>query len=404
MPELAVDRIVTSAPADRAEHRATAEEQLEAIMAVSRAVAEGGALPDTLDHISEVAANLLRARAAAIILRSSEWDVGLAVAGSFRLTPQYAAYLNLERPLEVGHGPSGMAVKSRSPVAVADMQVDPIAAPWGESARREGFRSMISVPLKLADGSVIGVLNAYRQQPRPWAGSEIELLQVLADHAAIAVRTAALLDDSRRQVDGLSLLVRSLRAQGHEHSNRLHASYGLLTLGEVEQARRLVGAVEETYHTAYSHVTARIDNSVVAGFLIAEATIARHSGIHVSIDRRSRFGELPRRMTELDVVTLLGNLVHNAVEAVAVMPPSRRKVSIRVSQKNGVSTFSVRDWGGGIDPAAEPRIFDAYHTTKDGHSGIGLSLVRSVTSRANGRIAIEHPAGGGVRFTVEVPA
>ena len=105
-------------------------------MAVSRAVAEGGALPDTLDHISEVAANLLRARAAAIILRSSEWDVGLAVAGSFRLTPQYAAYLNLERPLEVGHGPSGMAVKSRSPVAVADMQVDPIAAPWGESAPR----------------------------------------------------------------------------------------------------------------------------------------------------------------------------------------------------------------------------------------------------------------------------
>jgi sensor histidine kinase regulating citrate/malate metabolism len=151
-------------------------------------------------------------------------------------------------------------------------------------------------------------------------------------------------------------------------------------------------------------VTARIDNPVLAGFLIAEATIARHSGILVTIDRRSRFGELPRKMTELDVVTLLGNLVHNAVEAVAVMPPSRRKVSIRLSQKAGVSTFSVRDWGGGIDPDAEARIFDAYHTTKPGHSGIGLSLVRSVTSRAGGRIFIDRPRGGGVRITVEVPA
>jgi signal transduction histidine kinase len=104
------------------------------------------------------------------------------------------------------------------------------------------------------------------------------------------------------------------------------------------------------------------------------------------------------------VVTLLGNLVHNAVEAVAVMPSSRRKVTIRLSQKDGVSTFSVRDWGGGIDPAAEARIFDAYHTTKAGHSGIGLSLVRSVASRANGRILIDRPVGGGVRITVEVPA
>lgn len=372
-------------------------------MAVSRAVAEGGALPETLNHIAKAAAGLLRAKAAAIILRSNEWGPGLAVAGSYGLTPHYAEYLNLERPLEIGHGPSGMAVHSGMPVAVADMESDPIARPWRKNAQREGFRGMIAVPLKMEDGSVIGVLNAYRAQPRIWVESEIELLQALADHAAIAVRTAALLDDSRRQVNGLSLLVRSLRAQGHEHSNRLHAIYGLLTLGEVEQALRLISAVEDSYHSAYSHVTARIDNPVIAGFLIAEATIARHSGIQISVDRRSRFAELPPTITELDAITLLGNLVHNAVEAVALMPTSRRKVTVRLSQKDGISTFSVRDWGRGIEGDTLQRIFDAYYTTKEGHSGIGLSLVRSVVSRANGRITVEHPAGGGARITAEVP-
>lgn len=386
------------------QRRASAEEQLKAIMAVSRAVAEGGALPDTLDHIAKAAAGMLRAKAAAIILRDNQRDTGLAVAGSYGLTPRYADYLNRQRPLEVGQGPSGTAVQTGLPFAVADMQRDPIARPWRESAEREGFRGLIAVPLKLDDGSVIGVLNAYRTQPGPWAQGEIDLLQALGDHAAIAVRTASLLDDSRRQVDGLSLLVRSLRAQGHEHSNRLHAIYGLLTLGEVAQARQLIGAVEDSYHTAYSHVTARIDNPVIAGFLIAEATIARHSGIQVAIDRRSRFGDLPAMITELDAITLLGNLLHNAVEAVALMPASRRKITIRLSQKKGLSTISVRDWGPGIDEEALKRIFEVYYTTKDGHSGIGLSLVRSVVSRAHGQITIEHPVGGGTRITVEVPA
>ena len=403
MPEVAVESATLRRSIMPVQRSASAEEQLEAIMAVSRAVAEGGALSDTLDQIAQAAAGMLRAKAAAIILRASEWDPGLAVAGSNGLTPRYADYLNRERPLEVGKGPSGTAVQTGLPFAVADMLREPLARPWRANAEREGFRGLISVPLKLHDGRVIGVLNAYRAQPGPWAQGDIDLLQALGDHAAIAIRTAALLDDSRRQVDGLSLLVRSLRAQGHEHSNRLHAIYGLLTLGEVGQARRLIGAVEDSYYTAYSHVTARIDNPVIAGFLIAEATIARHSGIQVAVDRRSRFGDLPSMITELDAITLLGNLLHNAVEAVATMPASRRRIAVRLSQKGGLSTISVRDWGTGIEEEAIERIFESYYTTKEGHSGIGLSLVRSVVNRANGRITIERPAGGGAKITVEVP-
>ena len=135
----------------------------------------------------------------------------------------------------------------------------------------------------------------YRSAPGPWSARDVGLASLLADHAAIAVRTADLLDSSRRQVHGLSLMVRSLRAQAHEHANRMHAIYGLLVLGEVDDARRLVAAVEEGYHSVYGTVVSRIENTTVAGLLVAESAIALQSGIEIVLERRSRLTSCPRR-------------------------------------------------------------------------------------------------------------
>jgi signal transduction histidine kinase len=366
---------------------ASLEERLEAIVAISRAVAEAGDLRETLDHISHTAAELVRALAAAIVLRTDESGTGLAVAGAHGLSERYIRLLNEERPLELGRGPSGLAYETSEVVALCDMTTDAITRPWAKIAREEGYRALVTVPLAVAaDGPPIGVLNVYRSQATAWTQEEIEVLVALADHAAIAIRTANLLDESRRQVDGLSLLVRSLRAQAHEHSNRLHAIYGLLTYDEVEKAKRLIAQLEDGYHSSYAHVTGRIENAVIAGFLLAEAAVAQQSEILVQVDRRSRLTELPRRLSDLDAVTLIGNLVHNAVEAVADMPRSRRRVTVRIRQTPVETQFRVRDWGRGIDPQVAARIFDPYTTTKDGHSGIGLS------------------PGAGLSVTVSIPA
>ena len=54
------------------------------------------------------------------------------------------------RPLEVGHGPSGMAAATRRPVPVSDVFKDPIFEPWRDLAARERYRAMVSVPLSSA--------------------------------------------------------------------------------------------------------------------------------------------------------------------------------------------------------------------------------------------------------------
>ncbi len=70
-------------------------------MSISAAVAEGDELAETLGQIARAAAQLVSAQAAAIILRESVSESGLAIAGSFGLSPEYADYLNRRRPLEV---------------------------------------------------------------------------------------------------------------------------------------------------------------------------------------------------------------------------------------------------------------------------------------------------------------
>ena len=378
--------------------------QLAAVMAISAAVAEAGALDETLDQIAFTAAAVVGAKACAIYLRESEASNELTVVASYGLSDQYVDALNSAQPLVVGQGPSGLAIHRGEPIAVEDIMTDPLCEPWRPVARRERVRAMVSLPLRPKGSYVMGGLNAYRETPGRWTPEEVRLLSVFSDHAAIAIRTADLLDHTRRQVAGLSLMVRSLRAQAHEHSNRLHAIYGLLTLGEAEQARRMIASIQEGYHGIYGRVTGRIANPTLAGFLVAESAIALQSGIQLRLDARSRLECLPASLDDLDALTVLGNLVQNAVEAVSDMPRTRRKITVSLLQNNGSTTFRVRDWGPGLPAGQLERIFERDFTTKAGHGGVGLSLVSSIVRRCRGEIDVEHFRNGGLAVSVRFPS
>lgn len=378
-------------------------DRLRAIMDISRTVATGRAVEDTLDEIARTAAEVAVAEASAILLRRREWATGLSVVGSHGLSPEYAYELNELRPIELGKGPSGQAAASRRPVAVDDVLVDPVFEPWRALAVEEHYRAMVSVPLELGTGRrVIGVLNAYRHEPGPWSDEDVELLRSLADHAAIAIQTAQLLDESRRQVRGLSLLVRSLRTQSHEHANLVHAVSGLLALGDADAAQELLHGADERFRSADAAISSGIASPVLSGFLLAETVIAGNGGVELATDPASRVERLPAALSELDAITIIGNLVRNAIEAVSGPGAHARKVLVRLTDHDGTLEIRVRDWGPGIAPGAAKRIFDAGYSSKADHVGVGLGMVRAIVGRARGHVWIEHPPGGGVAFVVRM--
>ena len=380
------------------------EHQLAAIMEISRTVSEGHALDDTLSEITETAGSLVRSSAVALILRRVESASGLSVVAATGLSKQFTEDLNHGVPIELGHGPTGLAAHRRRPVTVNDTLTDPIFKPWRAMAIRESFRSLVSVPLMTGrNRRVIGAMNAYRAEPGSWKAGDIGLLETLADHAAIAIQTAQLLEESRRQVHGLSLLVRSLRTQGHEHSNLIHALQGLLSLGEIDEALDLIAGVNRHSADLQSAMAGSIDNAVISGFLSAEAAVVRNSGILLTVDPSSQLTELPHTVTELDAITVIGNLVQNAVEAVSANGTGPRTVSITIRQSPQFVDIAVADNGPGVTSANKERILSPGYTTKPDHVGIGLSLVNGIVTRSLGTIAIDDNDGGGTRVSVRIP-
>jgi len=363
------------------------------MLAVSRLVAHGGPLAEILDGIATEAAGVVGARSASILLLAGD---RFTLAGAYGLSASYAALLDRAPVLAPGHGPSGLAVQRARTVAIPDTELDADFAPWRPLARTEGYRAMVSAPL-FSEGEVVGALNVYRPHPGPWPDRALALLGFFSEHAASAIRAAQVIERQARQVGALSRLVRALREQTHEHANRLHAIRGLLALGAPEDALAFLESLETAHHVAYGSVSGAVQQQVVAGLLLAELAAAERRGIAVELED-TRVRTLPERLTEADAVTILGNLLENAFDAVGELEPARRRVRLAIAERDGALRIRVADRG----PGLPERVLERGVTTKLGHAGVGLALVGDAVAAAGGTIETASDERG-TTFTVTIP-
>jgi two-component system, CitB family, sensor kinase len=194
----------------------------------------------------------------------------------------------------------------------------------------------------------------------------------------------------------------TLRAQTHEFANQLHTISGLVQLGEYESVRDLIGALTRRRAEINDAVTQRISDPAVAALLIAKTTLAAESGVSLELDSTSRLRALEPALAT-DVITLLGNLIDNAVD-VSVGSPGTC-VTVHIDDGDGL-TISVADSGPGVPEHLREAIFARGITSKPqvpGGRGIGLALVRLVTAQHGGTVDVNDDPSGGARFTVRLP-
>jgi signal transduction histidine kinase len=374
---------------------------MHAMLTVSRAALRGGPLSTILDEIATEATRVVPGadRSSVILIEGSEHRFRLA--GSHGLSDRYTRLMSTgEAKLRPGEGPSGLAYVSREPVVISDLDSDPRVAswPWRDIAREEGYRAIASMPL-IPSGTVVGTLNLYRSDPGDWPDEQVELLRFFAEHAANAVRTAQLLDERGKQVIALRRLVRALREQNHEHANRLHAISGLLALGEIEEAKEFLDVLESTHAAVREALDARIQVPTLAGLVLAETVVAAQRGITLAIDETSRLRQLPAMLSDTQAVTIVGNLLDNAFDAVANMTPERRP-HLRIDDGGGRTAIEVTDRGEGLPPGSLA-LFDRGVSTKAGHRGLGLALVHEAVTAAMGTIEVR-PRAEGTSFLVTI--
>ena len=209
------------------------------------------------------------------------------------------------------------------------------------------------------------------------------------------------------ELQTMKTLSDALRAQTHEHANRLHMIVSLLELGRTPQALEFATKDLELSQQLTDDMVASVDEPVMSALVMGKAAEAHERGVELEVRTSGNSGV--RGLEIQDLVTILGNLLDNAIDAAAA-GDFPRKVQLDVEAGPAAVEFTVRDSGSGINPGSIDDVLQYGFSTKsaDGNPrgshgrGVGLALVRQAVDRLNGTMTISNP--GGAQFQVVLPA
>ncbi|MFF1833050.1 ATP-binding protein [Streptomyces sp. NPDC058231] len=226
-----------------------------------------------------------------------------------------------------------------------------------------------------------------------------------ADGGAVAtLRDRTELEDLGRELDSTRGLIDALRAQDHEHANRLHTLLGLLELEMHEDAMEFVTEVVGVHRATAEQVTEKVHDPLLAALLVGKTTVAAERGVSLRLAPGTL---LPDRLVDpRGLVTVVGNLVDNAMDAAA--GPSGALIELELRAEDRTVVLRVRDSGPGVPAGQRESIFTEGWSTKElpahgGKRGLGLALVRKLAERQGGSAAVGMAPGGGAEFTVILP-
>ncbi len=233
-------------------------------------------------------------------------------------------------------------------------------------------------PAALREGrrpKVIGAVATLRDRTEIAAlGSELETLRTLSD---------------------------ALRSQAHEHGNRLHTIVSLLELGRTGEALSFATEDLKLSQSLADELVVSLDEPVLAALVMGKAAQANERGVRLDADASATLAG--SGMAPQDLVTIVGNLVDNAIDAAAAGEPPRW-VSLGIAEEGDDVVIEVADSGTGVPAEEADRILQYGYSTKP-HTGpgrgLGLALVKRSVERLGGSLALT--PGKGAVFTVVLP-
>ncbi|WP_299057155.1 ATP-binding protein [uncultured Nocardioides sp.] len=226
-----------------------------------------------------------------------------------------------------------------------------------------------------------------------WQDSEVGSVVTLRDHTELRAVTG--------ELDAVRGLTESLRAQSHESANLLHTVVSLLETGRVEEAVDLVTEELQLAQLLTDQVIESVGDPVVAALLLGKLAQATERGVALEVSGDlGAGGEVPREVSR-DLVTVVGNLVDNAFDAVS--GEETRRVRVELGGAEAVRVV-VGDNGPGFDEDAVSHALERGWSTKAGGDavgrGLGLALVAAAARRHGGEVTLGRSDLGGARIEV----
>ncbi|WP_242289851.1 sensor histidine kinase [Bacillus cereus group sp. BfR-BA-01319] len=192
-----------------------------------------------------------------------------------------------------------------------------------------------------------------------------------------------------------------LRAQTHEFTNKLFVLSGLLQLGHYKEAIEFIQQ-ESNIHQSQNHILFhQIHDAKVQAILLGKIGTASEKKIDFHIEEDSALHPLPDHIKVSHLITILGNIIDNAFDAVSEQ--EEKNVSFFVTDIGHDIVFEVIDSGAGIPAEKITTIFQKGFSTKGNDRGYGLANVKEMVDLLGGTIEIQNEKNGGAIFTIYLP-
>ncbi|HUC91918.1 MAG TPA: sensor histidine kinase [Paenibacillus sp.] len=206
------------------------------------------------------------------------------------------------------------------------------------------------------------------------------------------------------ELTGVREFVHALRAQNHEHMNKMHTIAGLLQLGKQKEALDYLFAIAERQEEITRFLQGHFHDDAVAGLLLGKISRGKELDVEITIDPESRLERFPELLDRHDFVLLLGNLIENAFDALAASDAAFKEIYLSVRQNEKLLSLSIEDNGCGMTEKTKARMLECGYTTKNGESrGMGLYLLNEIVMKGNGALKCHSSIGLGTSIEILFP-
>lgn len=203
--------------------------------------------------------------------------------------------------------------------------------------------------------------------------------------------------------EGTKFLVDSMRANNHDFTNKLHVILGLIQIGEYEKAENYIENISIIQRETVSAIMKAIDNPSFSALLIGKICRASECNVKFVLKEGSVFKTDDINIPSEALVTITGNLIDNALDAMnmnAANTNSNKILTFGVYTKPRKILIIVQDTGPGIPLEMQQKIFENGFSAKGKGRGVGLYHTKQLLESLGGKINLESQPGNGTCFTV----
>jgi len=201
------------------------------------------------------------------------------------------------------------------------------------------------------------------------------------------------------ELTGIKKMAWSLRAQNHEFMNKLHTISGLVQLEEYDEAVKYINIVATSKKNITTIISDKIKDVSIAALILSKYSKCEEARINLIIDENSEINKLPEYMNSDELVSIVGNLIENSIDA--VKNDGTGEIYVKIYEEDNTLKIITKDNGLGIPENIRDSIYKIGITSKDGGRGFGMFIIKRILDEAKG--TIEFNVNGGTEWNISIP-